>query len=175
MYYGNIKYYDVANGLGIRTSLFVSGCRNHCKGCFQPETWNFKYGKEFNNSIKNQILKSLMDPKVSGLSILGGEPFEPENVIELLYLVRDLKDIFDNEKDIWVWTGYIFEDLYKRDEVTREFLSYIDILIDGPFMIDKKDLSLDFRGSSNQRILILNKLSMSGKILDKVNILDMNR
>lgn len=154
MYYGKIKYYDVANGLGIRTSLFVSGCRNHCKGCFQPETWDFRYGKEFTDFEKNNILNSFnsTDPIVNGLSILGGEPFEPENVKVLLPLVREFKERF-KDKDLWVWTGYILDDIYVNGKDNMEFLSYIDYLIDGPFILEKKDLSLKFRGSSNQRLL----------------------
>ena len=148
MHYGTIKPFDIANGPGVRVSLFVSGCRNRCKGCFQPETWDFNYGKEFTLYSWSELLRGLRDPNVKGLSILGGDPFEPENretVEKICYLV---KNRFGDTKDIWVWTGYLFEDL--KD---LPVMKYIDVLVDGRFEEDLKDLRLKYRGSSNQRVI----------------------
>lgn len=147
MYYGTIKPLDIANGPGIRVSLFVSGCRNRCKGCFNPETWSFTYGQEFTSETMLELLRLLDNPNVEGLSILGGDPFEPENrstVDDICFLVKLLKPT----KSIWMWTGYYFEDL--KD---LPVMKHIDVLIDGPFMQDLKDLRLKYRGSSNQRVI----------------------
>ena len=147
MYYGTIKPLDIANGPGIRVSLFVSGCRNRCKGCFNPETWSFTYGQEFTSETFLELLRLLDNPNVEGLSILGGDPFEPENrsaVDDICFLVKLLKPT----KSIWVWTGYYFEDL--KD---LPVMKHIDVLVDGPFVQDLKDLRLKYRGSSNQRVI----------------------
>ena len=163
MYYGNIKKTDIADGDGVRVSLFVSGCRNCCKGCFQPETWDFKYGTEFTQETENQILEFLRPSYISGLTILGGEPFEEENQRVLAPFLRKVKEPYPS-KTIWCYTGYVLEkDLLPEDgrkhcEATGEMLKYIDILVDGPFIEEQKNISLKFRGSENQRILKLKEI-----------------
>lgn len=159
MYYGNIKTYDIADGLGVRVSLFVSGCRNHCENCFNPETWSFTYGKEFTKETEEEIIKALKPSYITGFSLLGGEPFEPENQRDLVYFLKKLKETYP-QKDIWCYTGYLLDqDLAqggrKYTEVTEEMLSYIDILVDGRFVEAEKDITLKFRGSRNQRIFQL--------------------
>ena len=156
MNYGTIKNLDIANGPGIRVSLFVSGCRNHCKGCFQPETWDFKYGKEFDDEAFYSLIEMLRSEHIAGLSILGGDPFEPENLVTVTNLCKMVKDIFPN-KNIWVWTGYTYEDIKDND-----IFNYIDVLVDGRFEEEHKDLSLAFRGSSNQRIIDIQKSKECG-------------
>jgi anaerobic ribonucleoside-triphosphate reductase activating protein len=146
--YGTIKHLDIANGPGCRVSIFVSGCRNHCKGCFQPETWDFTYGKEFDSEALQELLRLLADPHVSGLSILGGDPFEPENRNRVLDICRTVRERFGDTRTIWVWTGYEWEDL--RD---LSVMRYIDVLVDGPFKEELRDLRLFYRGSSNQRVI----------------------
>lgn len=163
MYYGNIKKTDIADGDGVRVSLFVSGCRNCCKGCFQPETWDFKYGTEFTQETENQILEFLRPSYISGLTVLGGEPFEEENQRILAPFLRKVKETYPS-KTIWCYTGYVLEkDLLPEDgrkhcEATGEMLKYIDILVDGPFIEEQKNISLKFRGSENQRILKLREI-----------------
>ena len=163
MYYGNIKKTDIADGDGVRVSLFVSGCRNCCKGCFQPKTWDFKYGMEFTQETENQILEFLRPSYISGLTVLGGEPFEEENQRILAPFLRKVKETYPS-KTIWCYTGYVLEkDLLPEDgrkhcEATGEMLKYIDILVDGPFIEEQKNISLKFRGSENQRILKLKKI-----------------
>jgi len=157
MNYGNIKFYDVANGEGVRTSLFVSGCRNNCEYCFNKETWDFNYGSEFTEETINIILKSIEPNYINGLSILGGEPMEEENQKEILKLVKTLKEKYSN-KNIWLYTGYLYDkDLQKNGkkytDFTDELISFIDIIIDGKFVESLKNVSLQFRGSSNQRII----------------------
>lgn len=159
MYYGNIKTYDIADGLGVRVSLFVSGCRNHCENCFNPETWSFTYGKEFTEETEMEILTALKPAYITGFSLLGGEPFEPENQKELAHLLKKIKETYP-KKDIWCYTGYLLDkDLVqggrKYTEVTEEMLSYIDILVDGRFVEAEKDITLKFRGSRNQRVFQL--------------------
>lgn len=157
MYYSDIKYPDVANGLGVRVSLFVSGCRRHCPECFNKEAQDFKYGKPFTDKEMKLIEDKLKLPQVRGLSLLGGEPMEIENVTELLPLCEYLKSTYTN-KDIWCYTGYTIEELLNRNNiVTKEILKYIDVLVDGDYQKDKHDLSLKFRGSSNQRIIDIQK------------------
>ena len=169
MNYAGIKYCDVANGTGCRTVLFVSGCRNHCKDCFQPHTWDFDYGEPFDEIIQNEILESLKPAYIKGLTLLGGEPFEPENQIALLSFVKKVKEMYP-KKDIWAFTGYIYDrDLIvggkKYCEVTEELLSMIDILVDGPFLAEQKDLMLKFRGSKNQRVIDLKRTQEDGNII----------
>lgn len=169
MNYGEIKKYDIANGIGVRTSLFVSGCRHHCKGCFNPETWSFEYGKTYTKETENDIVSSLAPYYISGLTVLGGEPFEPENQATVVGLLKRVKEEYP-DKNIWVYSGYLFEELmgkipsHARCEVTDEMLSYIDILVDGEFVEAKKDISLHFRGSSNQRIIDVKKTLETGEI-----------
>lgn len=159
MNYGALKEYDVANGEGVRISLFVSGCTNHCFQCFQPQTWDFDYGKPYTKETEEQILSFLKNDFVSGLSLLGGDPFEISNQRELVTLCRKVKELYPN-KSIWAWTGFILDqDLLeggkRHCEVTDELLSTIDILVDGPFIQEKKNLMLAFRGSENQRVIDL--------------------
>ncbi|MBQ7752524.1 MAG: anaerobic ribonucleoside-triphosphate reductase activating protein [Treponema sp.] len=162
MNYGAIKKIDVANGEGVRVSLFVSGCRNACKGCFQPETWNFHFGNVFSAETEEEIIKALEPDHISGLSLLGGEPFEEENQAVLAPFCEKIKEIYPT-KNIWCWTGYIYDkDLIKGGrkytEFTDRLLNCIDVLVDGPFIEEKKNLMLEFRGSENQRILKLAEL-----------------
>ena len=169
MNYGAVKYCDIANGLGCRTVLFVSGCRNACKGCFQPETWAFDYGKPFDETIQNQILKSLEPSYVQGITLLGGDPFEEENQEALVPFMRKVKECYP-DKNVWAYTGYVYDkDLIpggrKHTENTEELLSRIDILVDGPFVQEKKNLMLKFRGSENQRVLDMKKTLETGKII----------
>lgn len=145
MRYADIKYPDVANGTGIRVSLFLQGCSRHCKGCFNEETWDFNGGKRFGVEEKQKILDILSNYYVTGLSILGGEPLEQKD--ELIYLLSEVKERFP-EKDIWLWTGNKYEDI--KD---YELLYYVDVVVDGAFIESEKDISLKFRGSRNQRII----------------------
>ena len=159
MKYGAIKKFDVADGEGVRVSLFVSGCRNCCKGCFQPQTWSFDFGEEFTHSTENEIIEALKPVHVQGFSLLGGEPFEEENQAVLAPFLERLKNELP-EKDIWCWTGYVYEkDLLdgcrKHTEFTDRMLNCIDVLVDGPFIQEERNLMLQFRGSNNQRILRL--------------------
>ncbi|MGN1348163.1 MAG: anaerobic ribonucleoside-triphosphate reductase activating protein [Acutalibacteraceae bacterium] len=169
MNYCNIKNCDIANGTGVRVSLFVSGCRNHCNGCFQKETWDFSYGEEFTKETEDKILEMLAPTYINGLTILGGEPFEEENQRALLPFVKRVRAAYP-EKDIWVFSGYTLEEMLTEGmrpgcEVTGELLSLIDILVDGRFEEDKKNISLKFRGSENQRIIDLKKSAGTGKIV----------
>lgn len=159
MNYAKIKFYDVANGTGVRVSLFVSGCRHHCKGCFNAETWDFGYGEPYTQETEDSIIDGLKPDYITGLSLLGGEPFEPENQPALTALLRRVKTQLP-EKTVWCYTGYTYDtDLAEGGsvftDVTREMLSYIDILVDGEFIEEQRDLTLRFRGSRNQRILTL--------------------
>ena len=168
MNYAGIKYCDIANGLGCRTVLFVSGCRNACKGCFQPQTWDFHYGEPFDEKAQEKILHSLEPDYVQGITLLGGEPFEEENQAALVPFMRRVREQYPN-KDVWAFTGYIYDkDLIpggrKYTEYTDELLSMIDILVDGPFMEELKDITLKFRGSRNQRVIDLSKTIQCGKI-----------
>ncbi len=169
MHYGQIKYLDVANGIGVRTTLFVSGCTNHCKNCFQPETWDFCYGQEFTSATADAILESLRPAYVRGLTLLGGEPFEPENQRELVKLLRRVRAECPG-KDVWAFTGFRLDDDLRREsharcEVTDELLSMIDVLVDGRYVDELRNLSLQFRGSSNQRLIDLNRTREAGKII----------
>ena len=169
MYYGNIKKYDIADGLGVRVSLFVSGCTNHCKGCFQSETWDFHYGKPFTQETEKEILDALNHEYIQGFTVLGGEPFEPENQRVLVQLLKKIRETYP-DKDIWSYTGFVYDqDLLagqrKHTEVTDEMLSYIDVLVDGPFVLEKKNIALSFRGSENQRVIDLKKTRAQGQIV----------
>ncbi len=161
MYYADIKKADVANGIGVRISLFVSGCTHHCKGCFNEEAWDFHYGNEFTEREIDKILDLMNHPYIAGLTLLGGEPLEHVNQQGILPLLRKVKEKFP-DKNIWCYSGYTFEKdilgrMYKEWEETPELLSYIDVLVDGKFEEDKKDIKLRFRGSSNQRIIDVKK------------------
>lgn len=168
MKYGELKKNDIANGEGVRTSLFVSGCTHHCKDCFNPETWNFDFGKEFDDSTKEEIFKSVEPYWIDGLSLLGGEPFEPENQKVLYPFLKEFKEKFPN-KNVWCYSGYTFEELTGSSraviDITKDMLSLIDILVDGEFMTELKDISLKFRGSSNQRVVDVKKTMENGKIV----------
>ena len=168
MNYSEIKYYDIANGTGVRTTLFVSGCRNHCEGCFQPETWNFDNGEPFTAEVEDQIIESMKYDYVTGLTLLGGDPFEEENQAVLAPFMNRFKTQCPN-KNVWAFTGYRLEDLLpggrKHTEYTNDLLATIDILVDGPFVLAKKNLWLKFRGSENQRLIDLNEYRKSRKIV----------
>ena len=161
MHYGNIKKLAVEDGIGCRTAFFVSGCRHHCKGCFQPETWNFDYGQPYTKETEKEILDSLRPDYVAGITILGGEPFEPENQSDILSLIKAIKKQYP-DKTIWIYSGCTFEDLmdtssqYHTDN-TVPILEQTDILVDGEFIQEKKNLMLRFRGSENQRIIDVQK------------------
>jgi anaerobic ribonucleoside-triphosphate reductase activating protein len=186
MNYCEIKECDIANGDGVRTSLFVSGCDKKCKGCFNPDTWDPNAGKLFDNGACGVLLTSLKKPWCRGLTLLGGDPFFPGNrasISELLKKVRsEIKEFSEHKKDIWMYTGYLFEDLLKyeqeenrkfscqvvNDKVvtsSRPILRYLDVLLDGPFIEEQKDLSLKFRGSANQRIIDVQKSLKEDKVV----------
>lgn len=169
MKYGTIKKCDIANGPGVRISLFVSGCTHHCPGCFQPETWDFNYGNEFTQETEKEIFDALKPYYIKGLTVLGGEPFEPENQRVLVKFLKDIRSRYPN-KTIWCYTGYTLEDLLAqhgkaRCEVTDEMCGYIDVLVDGEFVLDKKDISLKFRGSSNQRLIRMPETLKTGMVV----------
>ena len=170
MHFGNIKKNDIANGEGVRVSLFVSGCRNRCKNCFNPETWNFNYGTLFTKETEDEIIKALAPSYINGLTILGGEPFEKENQRDLVEFIKRVKETYPN-KNIWMYSGYLMdEDMLNPNgkvhcEVTREILENIDILVDGKFVEELKNLSLKFRGSSNQRIILVKQSLQSNTII----------
>ena len=169
MNYAEIKYCDIANGVGARTSLFVSGCRHRCKGCFNEVAWDFGYGGRFDGKVEDAIIDSLSPDYIAGLSILGGEPLEPENQEDVLHLLERVNDEYP-EKTVWMWTGFTFEDLVDacrasegysfrkphcraESPILRDLLSHVDVLVDGPYLDDQRDITLRFRGSPNQRIL----------------------
>ncbi len=161
MNYATIKKHDIANGLGVRVSLFVSGCTHHCKGCFNPETWDFNYGKEFTDEVAEEVIKALSPDYIAGLSLLGGEPFEPANQAVLAPFLTRVKELYPT-KDVWCYSGYNFESDMLTGKlgdhaVTDEMLKNIDILVDGEFVESLKDISLRFKGSSNQRIIDVQK------------------
>lgn len=169
MYYGALKNCDIANGTGVRISLFVSGCRNRCKGCFQPETWDFSYGTLYTKETTQQILKMLAPDYIDGLTLLGGDPFEPENQPEVLDLMRQCKERYP-QKTIWLYTGYRYETLRSGTghpccTCTEEMLSLIDVLVDGKFVEELKNISLSFRGSSNQRLIDMNETRKQKKLV----------
>lgn len=174
MNYASIKKIDIANGTGVRVSLFVSGCTHHCKGCFNQETWDFNYGKEYTSETQKEILNALNFKHISGLTLIGGEPMEPSNQVVLINLVKEVKEKFP-QKNIWCYTGYNFEkdllsDSKIRCSVTDELLKNIDVLVDGKFEIDKKNISLKFRGSENQRIILVQESLKNKKtILSELN------
>lgn len=157
MNYCNVKNCDIANGVGVRVSLFVSGCRNRCKNCFQPETWDFNYGKPFDEQTEEKLMKMLAPSYINGLTVLGGEPMEPENQRSLLPFLKKVKAAYP-QKTIWLYTGFTLEELRSPDcrahtEYTEEILKLLTVLVDGRFVEEKKNISLRFRGSENQRLI----------------------
>ena len=169
MNYATIKNCDIANGPGVRVSLFVSGCTHRCPGCFNEVAWDFNYGEPFTQNTVDSILDMLAPAHIQGLTLLGGEPFEPENQPAVVDLLRQIKGKYP-EKSIWAFSGYLFDkDILPGKlgpkEITQEFLSYVDVLVDGPFVLAKKDLNLRFRGSSNQRLIDVPKSLAAGEVV----------
>lgn len=169
MNYAQIKTCDIANGSGVRVSLFVSGCTHHCKNCFNKETWDFNYGDPFTEEVAEMIYTECEPDYITGLTILGGEPLEPQNQRGLYEFMKEFKKRYP-QKNIWCYSGYTYEQLTDRNErrchidITDEILKMIDILVDGEFADELKDITLRFRGSSNQRIIDMNKTRVAGKI-----------
>ena len=169
MNYADIKLFDVANGTGVRVSVFVSGCTHHCKNCFNPDTWDFGYGKPFTDVEINHIIDSCKEDYIAGLSLLGGEPMEYMNQEVLFPFLKKVKERFP-EKSIWCFTGYVYEkDILHRMipkwKYTKKMLEQIDYLVDGPFVMEKKNISLKSRGSSNQRIIDVKKTLETGEVV----------
>ena len=169
MYYSEVKECDIANGPGVRVTIFVSGCTHHCKGCFNEMTWDFRYGREFTEDDIDKIMKLLEPSYIAGLTLLGGEPMEYPNQQGLLPLLRKVKGAYP-DKTVWCYTGYLYEkDILEnfcgKWEETNEMLSYLDVIVDGEFVEEQKDISLRFRGSSNQRIIDVKKSRETGKIV----------
>lgn len=158
MNYGKINYTDIANGPGVRVSLFVSGCRNKCEGCFNRESWDFNFGKKFTISTLTDLLLALDKPYISGLTILGGDPLEPENLPTVTSICRTIKTINDS-KNIWIYTGYLYEDFQNL-----ELFDYVDVVVDGKFIESEKDISLQFRGSKNQKIIDVKRSKMENEV-----------
>ncbi|EOS27072.1 anaerobic ribonucleoside-triphosphate reductase activating protein [Lachnospiraceae bacterium 3-1] len=174
MNYGEIKKTDIANGEGVRVSLFVSGCTHHCVGCFNKETWDFSYGRKFTKETEEELLKALSPSYIAGLTLLGGEPMEPENQRALLPFLQHVKEKFPR-KDIWCYTGYLFDKELQgmgraRCEVTDEILSLVDVMVDGEFVQEKRNISLRFRGSENQRVIDVKKSLADGTVVMKNGI-----
>lgn len=169
MNYAEIKYIDIANGEGIRTSLFVSGCRHKCKECFNEIAWDFEYGDKFTDEMALKIIESCAPEYVSGLTILGGEPLEPENQGAVLNLVKEFKRKYEN-KTVWLYTGFIYEDIIgnpkcrANTERAPEILDCVDVLVDGPFIKDEYNISLKFKGSANQRLIDVKKTRELGAV-----------
>ena len=169
MNYATIKNCDIANGPGVRVSLFVSGCTHHCPGCFNQVAWDFDYGKPFTQDTIDQILRMLEPGYIKGITLLGGEPFEPQNQPYILELLRQMKKIMPS-KTVWAFSGYLFDrDMLEKKlgpwDVTKELLSYVDVLVDGKFIDALKDLTLRFRGSSNQRLIDVPRSLSEGKVV----------
>lgn len=169
MYYSVIKKCDIADGPGVRVTLFVSGCTHHCEGCFNPETWDFQYGQPFTEAVENEILEALSPDYIAGLTLLGGEPLEYANWTALLPLLKEVRTRFPH-KNIWCYTGYLFDaDLLEKFcmqwEDMKEFLSYLDVIVDGEFIMAQKNISLRFRGSENQRIIDVRESLRQGKVV----------
>lgn len=167
MYYSVIKKCDIADGPGVRVTLFVSGCTHHCEGCFNPETWDFQYGQLFTETVVDEILEALSPDYIAGLTLLGGEPLESANRQALLPLLRAVKQAYPR-KDIWCYTGYLYDaDILEKFcaqwEGMEEFLSYLDVIVDGAFIQERKNISLRFRGSENQRIIDVQESLRQGK------------
>lgn len=168
MHYSTIKDCDIANGIGVRITLFVSGCTNHCKNCFQPQTWDFDFGEPFTEETEEKLLEMLKPDYINGLTLLGGEPMEPQNQRALVPFLKRVREAYPN-KNVWCFTGFTYEILktdgsHPRCEVTDEMLSLIDVLVDGRYVDELKDLTLQFRGSSNQRLIDMVKTRENGEI-----------
>jgi len=170
MNYATIKETDIANGTGVRVSIFVSGCTHHCKECFNPEAWDFNYGEPYTEEVEKKILDACNHSYINGLSLLGGEPMHPANVETVAKLAKRFKELYP-DKTIWCYSGYTLEELVQRQDSsgynnsTTQLLHLLDVLVDGKFEIEKKDLSLKFRGSSNQRVIDMNKTNATGKVV----------
>ncbi|MBE6008083.1 MAG: anaerobic ribonucleoside-triphosphate reductase activating protein [Lachnospiraceae bacterium] len=167
MNYGDIKYIDVANGPGVRVSIFVSGCSHHCKGCFNEETWDFNFGEAYTSETEDRIMEYLKPNHIRGLSLLGGDPMEPSNMEALVPLLKRVKAELPH-KDIWCYTGCLFErdvlgKLMEKYSFTKDFVENIDILVDGPYVEELKNVNLRFRGSENQRIIDVKKSLEKGE------------
>ncbi len=168
MHYSTIKDCDIANGIGVRITLFVSGCTNHCKNCFQPQTWDFDFGEPFTEETEEKLLEMLKPDYINGLTLLGGEPMEPQNQRALVPFLKRVREAYPN-KNIWCFTGFTYEVLktdgsHPRCDVTDEMLSLIDVLVDGRYVDELKDLTLQFRGSSNQRLIDMVKTRENGEV-----------
>ena len=169
MHYGEIKNCDIANGIGVRVTLFVSGCTNRCPGCFQPETWDFHYGQPFTAETEEKLLEMLSPSFINGLTLLGGDPFEPDNQRSLVPFLRRVRERYP-KKTVWAFTGFVYEDLLRegshpRCEATDELLGMVDVLVDGPFVEAKHEVGLRFRGSTNQRLIDMNETRRQGRIV----------
>ena len=165
MNYATIKSWDIANGPGVRVSLFVSGCTHHCKDCFNEEAWDFNFGEPFDETVMERILEMLKPEYIRGITYLGGEPFDPRNQAGLLELSRKIRERFP-EKSIWSFTGYVYgQNLPYVENVTQPLLSCLDVLVDGPFIAEKKNLSLRFRGSENQRLIDMPQTLKTGTVV----------
>ena len=169
MHYGEIKNCDIANGIGVRVTLFVSGCTNRCEGCFQPQTWDFQYGEPFTAETEEKLLDMLSPGYIGGLTLLGGDPFEPENQRALTPFLHRVKERYP-QKTVWAFTGFLYEDLLREEshprcEVTDEMLDMIDVLVDGPFVEKEKSYSLHFRGSRNQRLIRVKESLEQGRVV----------
>ncbi len=170
MNYADIKLNDAANGPGVRISLFVSGCRHRCKGCFNEEAWDFSYGSPYTEKETDYIIEQLAPDYIGGLTILGGEPMEPENQPGILPLLRKVREVYGNKKSIWIYTGYLFDrdilgTMVNELPYTKEILSYVDVMMDGPFIEERKDLDAYFRGSDNQRAILVRETLADGGTL----------
>ncbi|MBR0028349.1 MAG: anaerobic ribonucleoside-triphosphate reductase activating protein [Clostridia bacterium] len=163
MNYAGIKKTDVANGPGVRVSLFVSGCRHHCKGCFNSETWDFNYGALFDDVVMDEIMAALEPEYIEGFTVLGGEPFEPENRATVLEVIKKVREKHP-DLSIWCYSGFLFEVL-RDTEVSRDILRLIDVLVDGRFVEEKKNLRLKFRGSENQRLIDVPRSLEEGEVV----------
>ena len=169
MNYAKINKNDIANGIGVRVTLFVSGCTHFCKGCFNSEAWDFNYGQPFTTEVEDELLEALAPSWIDGLTLLGGEPMEPQNQRALLPFLKRIKEMYP-KKTIWCFSGYTLEDELLKDsrarcEVTDEMLSFIDVLVDGEFVEELKDISLRFKGSNNQRLIDLKPTLATGKVV----------
>lgn len=168
MNYATIKKTDIANGPGVRVSLFVSGCRHKCKGCFNSEAWDFNYGNPFTEETMKEIMDAMDNEYIEGFSVLGGEPFEKENRETVLEVIKTVRNKYP-DMSIWCYSGFLFEEL-KETEVSKDILSLINVLVDGKFVEEKKNLRLKFRGSENQRIIDVPASLKAGKVVETDNI-----